>query len=51
MKVSRDPYNKVGQFILEELKQAGVTYAFACQHKVSRQPATGRRTSDRGPSG
>ena len=37
MKVSRDPYNRVGKFILEELKQAKVLYGYACQHKVSRK--------------
>ncbi len=33
MKQSRDPYNKVGRFILEELKERGVSYDYACRWK------------------
>lgn len=35
MKTSRDPYNKVGRFILEELAAKGVSYHYACKFKRS----------------
>lgn len=31
--MSRDPYNKVGKFILDECAENKVTYAFACANK------------------
>lgn len=35
MKLSRDPYNCVGKWVLTELKEKGVTYAYACVNKVT----------------
>jgi len=34
MKISRDPYNKVGKFVLAECWKRSMTYKFACAVKL-----------------